>query len=389
MLQTSTINYEKLSNTTFNLNISAQELKKKSYNCSYIMNLKQLSKELNLSISTISKALRDSAEISAATKKKVQEKAKELNYHANPFASNLRNQKSNTIAVIIPAIANNFFSSAINGAESFAQEKDYHVLIYQTHEALEKEISVSKHLQNGRVDGIMISLSSETADTSHLAALKNKGIPLVFFDRVAENIDTPKITVDDYESSYIGTEHLIKNGCTKIAFLSISNVLSISNNRKRGYLDALKAYNLIQDERYIVDCNYDETANKSKIRNLLSSTVRPDGLFASVEELAIASYEICNEINLNIPHDIKIVSFSNLQTASLLNPSLTTITQPAYEIGREAASVLFKLIENKEIDPTSQNIELKSKLIIRDSSTAKTANNIASTKKELAQILLG
>jgi LacI family transcriptional regulator len=331
------------------------------------MNLKQLSKELNLSISTISKALRDSPEISAVTKKKVKAKAKELNYHANPFASNLRNQKSNTIAVIIPAIANNFFSSAINGAESFAQDKDYHVLIYQTHEDLEKEISISKHLQNGRVDGIMISLSSQTDDTSHLAALKDRGIPLVFFDRVAENIDAPKITIDDYENGYMATEHLIKNGCKKIAYLSFSSILAISNNRKEGYLAALRDHHLPINEQYNVDCYYNRAENKSKLRNLLSSPDRPDALFASVEELAIASYEVCNEINLNIPQDIKIISFSNLQTASLLNPSLTTITQPAYEIGREAASILFKLIEDKDNCNIYNNTILESTLMIRNS----------------------
>ena len=156
------------------------------------MNLKELAKELNLSISSVSRALRDSKEISVSTKKIVLAKAKELNYHANPFASNLRRQKSKTIAVVIPEIANNFFSSAINGAESYAQKKGFHVLIYQTHEDLQQEISISKHLQNGRVDGILISLSSQTANTDHLKDIKNKGIPMVFFDRVAENINAPK-----------------------------------------------------------------------------------------------------------------------------------------------------------------------------------------------------
>ena len=162
------------------------------------MNLKELAKELNLSISSVSRALRDSKEISPSTKKLVLAKAKELNYHANPFASNLRRQKSKTIAVVIPEIANNFFSLAINGAESYAQKKGYHVLIYQTHDDLQQEMSISKHLQNGRVDGILISLSSQTANTDHLRDIKNKGIPLVFFDRVAEDINAPKITTNDY-----------------------------------------------------------------------------------------------------------------------------------------------------------------------------------------------
>ena len=331
------------------------------------MNLKELAKELNLSISSVSRALRDSKEISLSTKKIVLAKAKELNYHANPFASNLRRQKSKTIAVVIPEIANNFFSLAINGAESYAQKKGFHVLIYQTHDDLQQEISISKHLQNGRVDGILVSLSSQTADTTHLKDLKNKGIPLVFFDRVAENINAPKITTNDYESGFKATEHLIENGCKKIAFLSISDKLSIANKRMNGYLDAAKKHGIAINENHIIKCDTDKEANTILIKKLLQLPDRPDAILACVEELAVSSYVICQELKLNIPRDIKIISFSNLQTADILNPSLTTITQPAYEIGREAASVLFQLIENKGMLQRFGDVVLNSELIVRNS----------------------
>jgi LacI family transcriptional regulator len=335
------------------------------------MNLKQLAKELNISISTVSKALRDSHEISAATKNLVLAKAKEFNYQVNPFASSLRKQKSKTIAVVIPEIANNFFALAINGIESIAQEKGYHVLIYLTHEDKEKEIAITKHLQNGRVDGIMMSLSSQTAELTHLEELKEKEIPLVFFDRVADQIDAPKITTDDYNSGVKGTEHLIENGCKRIAFLSISQNLSISNKRMNGYADALKKSGLKTDNSLIVSCNGDEKKNKDIIRKLLSRKNRPDGIFASVEKLAITTYEICEALKLNIPKDVKIISFSNLQTAALLNPSLTTITQPAFEIGREAASILFKLVEKRGFNFLLEKTELKSILIERNSTKEK------------------
>ena len=331
------------------------------------MNLKELAKELNLSISSVSRALRDSKEISVSTKKIVLAKAKELNYHANPFASNLRRQESKTIAVVIPEIANNFFSLAINGAESYAQKKGFHVLIYQTHDDLQQEISISKHLQNGRVDGILISLSSQTADTTHLKDLKNKGIPLVFFDRVAENINAPKITTNDYESGFKATEHLIENGCKKIAFLSISNKLSIANKRMNGYLDAAKKHGIAFNKNHIITCDANKDANNILIKNLLLQPDRPDAILACVEELAVSSYVICQELKLNIPQDIKIISFSNLQTADILDPSLTTITQPAYEIGREAASVLFQLIENKGMLQRFGDVVLDSELIVRNS----------------------
>jgi LacI family transcriptional regulator len=335
------------------------------------MNLKELSKALHLSISTVSKALRDSPEISAETKKKVQKKAIALNYQANPFASNLRNQKSKTIAVIIPAIANNFFSSAINGAESFAQEKGYHVLIYQTYEDLQKEIAIAKHLQNGRVDGVMISLSRMTTKTKHLEAIETMGIPLVFFDRASEKMQTPKVTTDDYESAFKGTEHLIKNGAKKISFLSISDTLSISNDRMHGYLDALKKYNIKEDKKRILFCGNDKPTNEKAIKKMLDKADRPDAIFACVEELALSCYEICNSLKIKIPKEVKLISYSNLNTASILNPSLTTITQPAYEIGREAASLLFKLIDKKEINTQEANTVLKSTLIIRNSTKTK------------------
>lgn len=333
------------------------------------MNLKQLAKELNLSISSVSKALRDSHEISVATKEAVLAKAKELNYQVNPFASSLRKQKSKTIAVVIPEIANNFFALAINGIESIAQEKGYHVLIYLTHEDKEKEIAITKLLQNGRVDGIMISLSGQTSDISHLEELKEKAIPLVFFDRVAEQIDAPKITTDDYNSGIKATEHLIENGCKRIAFLTISQNLSISNKRMNGYLEALKKNGIKQESSLILSFNSDEAKNNDLIRKLLKRKNRPDGIFASVEKLAISTYEICEELKLNIPKDIKIISFSNLQTAALLNPSLTTITQPAFEIGREAASILFKLVEKRGFNFLLEKTVLKSKLVVRNSTT--------------------
>ena len=189
----------------------------------------------------------------------------------------------------------------------------------------------------------------------------------MFFDRVAENINAPKITTNDYESGFKATEHLIKNGCKKIAFLSISTKLSIANYRMNGYLDAAKKHGVTIDNKHIVTCDADKEENRNTIRKLLKQTNRPDAIFACVEELAVSSYVICQELQLAIPNDIKIMSFSNLQTAAILNPSLTTITQPAYDIGREAASVLFQLMENKGPLQHNGDVILNSELIVRNS----------------------
>lgn len=330
------------------------------------VNLKELARQLNLSVSTVSRALHDSYEISQETKDRVLQLATQLNYQPNPYASSLRKQKSKTIAVVVPEINNNFFSLAINGISSVAQEKGYHVLIYLTNENLEQEISIARHLQSGRVDGVLISLSSQTSNVEHLTDLRQRGVPIVFFDRVAESMDTSKITTDDYESGFKATEHLIEQGCSSIAYLLISKNLSIGIRRMQGYKDALQKHNIRLDESLIVHGTNDSAENYSLVKKLLSKKDRPDGIFASVEKLAIASYHVCNDLGLNIPCNVKIISFCNLETASLLKPSLTTIAQPAFNIGKRAAAILFKTLEKKKTG-NNEKIVLGSELIIRDS----------------------
>lgn len=329
--------------------------------------LKSLAKELNLAISTVSRALSDSYEISAETKEKVHSLAKKLNYHPNPYARSLRKRSSFTIAVILPEIANNFFSLVINGIEEIAQANGYHVLIYLTHESQEKEAAFIRHLTNGRVDGVLMSLSGETEDISHLHALKEYNIPIVFFDRICESIATVKVTTNDYESGYQATQHLIKKGCSAISYLASSKNLSIDHKRMQGYLDALKDHDIPFREEFIVFCSNDADLNYNKIKSLFSAAEAPDGIFASVEQLAILCYEVCKEMKIVIPNQVKIISFSNLRTASLLNPSLSTITQPAFEIGKQAAAALFGAFRKNETALKDEKIVLISELIERES----------------------
>lgn len=328
--------------------------------------VKTLAQELNISIATVSKALNDSYEISHETKQKVWDLAKKLKYERNPSASNLRSNKTKTIAVIVPEIANNFFSLAINGIEEIARKRDYHVLIYQTHENSEIEIAFTDSLLSGRVDGILISVASSTVNSEHFRELV-KRIPVVFFDRTIEDIDAVKITTDDYESAYNATEHLIENGCKKIAYLCALNNLTTGKKRLSGYQEALKAHDLAFNNHLIVNYDNNIDTNYENIRNLITKQ-KPDAIISSIEELALPCYYVCRSLNLTIPKDLKIISFSNLGTAPLLNPSLTTITQPAFEIGREAAGFLFKILDNKPFD-TDEIPILKSVLIKRESSS--------------------
>jgi len=333
------------------------------------VNIKKLAQILNLSISAVSKALRDSHDISKETKEKVIALARELNYQPNPYASSLRKHKSKTIAVIIPEIANNYFALAINGIESIAQEKNYHVLIYLTHEDVKKEIALTKYLHGGRVDGVLISVSSTTTDYTHLHQLEENGLPIVFFDRVCESFNTVKVTTDDYESSYLATKHLIDQGCKKPAHLAMSENISIGKKRMKGYIQALTDNGLPVDESLIIKCVNDDKQDFEMIKELLLKQ-KPDGIFAAVEQYALGVYGVCRQLNLAIPKDVKVICFSNLKTASFLNPSLTTITQPAFEIGKEAAAILFKALDKKSFQLKDENIVLKSMLVQRESTEA-------------------
>jgi len=334
------------------------------------VNLKKLAEELGLSISSVSKALRDSYEISAETKKRVLAMAEKLHYQPNPFASGLRKNKSNTIAVEIPEIANNFFAVAIDGIQLVAQQKGYHVLTYLTHEDYKIEVSTINHLQDGRVDGVLISLCGDTASIQHLVDLHQTGVPIVFFDRVPETMQCPTVTTDDFESGFKATEHLILAGCKKIAYLCLSGFLSTTKNRMRGYEAALKKYEIAIDPKLIIQCSNDNEANLVLLKKLLTKKGRPDGVFASVEKLAISTYYVCKDIKLKIPKQLKVISFSNLRTASLLSPSLSTITQPAFEIGKESAELLFRMIKKNNLGNRVDDKVLKSTLIERESSAS-------------------
>ncbi|MES2330580.1 MAG: LacI family DNA-binding transcriptional regulator [Bacteroidota bacterium] len=328
--------------------------------------IKMLAKELNLSTAAISKALRDSHEISTPTKQRVQELASRLNYIPNAYAGSLRRRKSKTIAVVLPEVADSFFSLAINGIEAIAEEKGYHVLIYLTHESLSREQAILKDFQSGRVDGVLMSLTAETANYQHISELHDRDIPLVFFDRVCEEVDTAKITTNDFESSYKATQHLIECGCKRIALLSISNCLSISNKRFEGYEQALKDHHVAYEPINIL-CENDAVANYTFMQKIMSAPDRPDGVIATVEKLTTDIYLACKELKLTIPNDVKIVSFSNLSSASILSPSLTTVTQPAFEMGKAAAVILFKSLEKKNFTLHDESLIIPSELIIRGS----------------------
>lgn len=346
---------------------SAQKIRFKRPNMESI-NIKKLAEALNLSTSTISRAFRDNSDISQETKAMILAKAKELNYQPNHYASNLREQKSKTIAVIVPELANNYFSRAIHGIERVARENGYHILIYVTNDDYNKEVNFIRHLHNGRADGIIMSVSGEANDHDYLKQYGKNRLPLVFFDRIYEDIDTPRVITNDYKSSFSATEHLIEQGCKRIAYMVINKSLSIGKTRMQGYLDALKQHQIPFDDQLIIDCSNSYEENSIIIKKALQN-LKPDGVFTSVERLAFATYYACYDLGVHIPKDLKVITFSSLEIAPLLNPSLTTITQPAIEIGEEAAKLFFTILADKTGENTHQEVVLESKIIVRNSTS--------------------
>lgn len=330
------------------------------------ISIKELAKELNLSISTVSRALSDSHETSSETKRRVKELAEKLGYQPDIHASNLRSRKSKTIGVIIPEITNSFFSLAINGIEEVAREKGYHVLIYLTHESYDQEVGISKLLLDGRVDGILMSVASETTDSNHIEEFHKRSIPVVLFDRIFDEFQTLKIITDDYRCGFRAAKHLIEKKCQNLCYLSLSEHLSIDKRRKQGFLDAAKHH-----QSSVIHCAQTDSENEDILRSLLSKNI-PDGIFASVEKLGITLYEVCKELEISIPEKLKVISFSNLKMVTLFDPPLSTVTQPAFDIGKEAATALFRAINNGFLYQDNEEIVIPSQLIPRRSSAIST-----------------
>ncbi|MEO7211764.1 LacI family DNA-binding transcriptional regulator [Mucilaginibacter sp.] len=324
--------------------------------------IRHLAETLNVSTATISKALNDSHDISDATKGRVFELARSLNYRPNPFASGLRKHKSKTIAVILPEIADNFFAQAVNGIEEIAREKGYHLLIYLSHDSSETEAFFINDLLGRCVDGLLISVSFDGIDFTHLDEIQGK-LPTVFFDRTYSG-SLLHVTNNDFESAYQATKHLYECGCRQISFLSILQGLEVGNQRLQGHLCALQDCGLPFNPSLVINCSNNKEDNEAKLYHLMK-TVKPDGIVSSVEKLAKLCYHTCNDLGIAIPEDVKIVSFSNLDSASLLNPSLTTITQPAYDIGKQAATMLFKVLKYSNYE--AESMVMNSELIKRQS----------------------
>jgi LacI family transcriptional regulator len=290
-------------------------------------------------------------------------------------ALNLRQKKTNTIGVVIPELVHFFFSTVISGIESVAYEAGYSVILAQSNESYEREKMDIKALFNSRVDGMLLSISRETTNYDHIESIISKGVPIVFYDRMYTNPNTSKVIVDDYIGAKEAVLHLIEQGCKRIAHLESFPGLLIAVDRKRGYFDALKEHNIPIKDNLIIECPSGalEEAKKAT-KKLLSLSPMPDAIFANNDMLAMGAMMAIKEKGLNIPQDIAIMGFSNWFFSQLMDPPLSSVDQPGFEMGQEAARLLIRQIEMKdkeEFDPKPETKILKTKLVIRGSSLKK------------------
>ncbi|WP_396168276.1 LacI family DNA-binding transcriptional regulator [Flavobacterium sp.] len=330
--------------------------------------LKQIAKELGVSVSTVSKALNDSPEISDPTKIRVQEYAKLKNYKPNIIGLNLKNRSTKTIGVIIPNILNSFFAKVFTGIEKVADEKGYKVITCISNESLEKEIGVLEMLSNGTIDGFLLSISKEAQKAQkfdHFKSIINEGTPIVMFDRIADEVNCDKVIVDDFDSAINATNHLIDTGCKNIALFSTIKQLSVSNLRSQGFYKAFEQKGLkVNEDLIILTDNIEEF--DEKIQGFFDANL-VDGVFALDEHTSVSTMKIALKKGMKIPEDLSIIGFADGVWSRRMTPSLSTVSQHGPEIGEEAVKMLIEKLESKEENYTHRTVVIKTELRQRDS----------------------
>ncbi len=328
-----------------------------------------IARELGISPSTVSRGLKDHPEISEGTRRKVKELARKYGYKPNAIALSLRHNRTNIIGLVIPQTVHYFFSQVISGIEDIANDGGFQVMICQSDESYTREVKSVQTLIDSRIDGLLVSLSKETKDFSHFKRVQAQGLPIVFFDRICEKIDTDRVVVDDFEGAYKAVEHLISIGCARIAHLGTSRELAIGRERYNGYLKALEDHGLKADERLIVNCDNLEAA-KQVTKRLVYELNPPDGIFAVNDLTAIGALQTIKANGFKVPGDIAIAGFSNGIYSTMTDPPLTTVEQHGYKVGRVAADLLInRILSKKDFQVITEVIETQ--LLVRGSTVKK------------------
>ena len=331
-----------------------------------------IARALNLSVSTVSRALTDSYQIGDETKRRVLAYAKEHHYIPNRMARSLREGKSRSIGVVVCSIDNNFAAQMLDGIDQYCSEHGYQLIIMQSKELFMQEKACVNLLYAGGIDGLLISPTYQTTDFEYLINLQRSGLPIVLFDRLSNQIETHKVAADNFRGAYTATKHLIKNGFTKIAHINSNSTLSIATERFEGYKQALADFNLPLNQDLIRFCDTTTLSSLTKnleiaLTELMSLNQKPEAIFTATDQLSTKCLAILNKLGYQIPNNIALIGFSNTDLADVLNPPLSTIHQPAFEIGNLAAKQLLSLIGSK-IDKTYETILLETEIQVRSSS---------------------
>lgn len=328
--------------------------------------IKDIAKELGISPSTVSKALKGHRDISDTTKQAVKELAEKWNYKPDQVALSLKSGISKTIGVIVPEIVHYFFSTVISGIEDLAYDSGYHVMFCQSSELYAREVKAVETLLSCRVDGILVSVSKDTNDFDHFRKIQENGMPLVFFDRICCEMETDRVIVDDEVGAYEAVKHLINIGCKNIVHLSGPQNLQIGKNRKDGYIRALKEHNWPINNENIIKCDTPEEA-RIIVPELLKRAERPDGIFAVNDLTAVEAMSIVKDFGFNVPQDISLVGFTSGMISDITCPTLSSVEQHGYLIGREAVRLLIDRLEKKHNLPSQTKI-IKTELVVKGSS---------------------
>lgn len=334
-----------------------------------------IAKGLGLSPATVSRALNDHPSVNENTKQKIVATASEMGYRSNTFASNLRKQRTNAIGVIVPRLNSHFQSSVIAGMEKVANEAGYNLIISQSMESVKKEVSNAKTMFNSRIDGLLVSLSYETENIDHLKPFFDKGIPLLFFDRIAEHKKCTGIVIDNIQAAYKATTHLIEQGCENIIHVTGSLKRNVYADRLKGYKYALMDHNLPYNEASVIVNKLSEEAGTEAAQQILQMKPLPDGIFVSNDTCAVNCIKTLKQAGISIPKDIAVVGFNNDPISRVIEPNLTTIDYPGYEMGEVAVRNLINHLDGVTDIIATNTITLRSDLIVRESSLKSEATN--------------
>lgn len=326
--------------------------------------IKDIAKALDVSPSTVSRALKNNPDISQETRDLINNYAREHNYKPNVLALNLRTSKSNTIGVIIPQFVHHFFSCVLSGIEEVASHKGYNIIVAQSNEEYEREVKIVHSFLEARVCGVITSLAKDTSCYDHYQELLDNNIPIVFYDRICTGINTERVVVDDYAGAFSAVEYMIQTGCKRIFFYSAPLNLEISKNRRNGYLDAMKKYKIPVDESMIKICDTREQAI-AITPDILETKNRPDGFFAINDDTAAGILYACKLVGIKVPDEVSICGFTDEVIAQSTDPKLTTVEQRGQEVGENAISILINKLENNSDEKRMMNKIVKTNLVVR------------------------